>query len=49
MLYNLNTRKHGSHTGNSNGNTSSDVRQAPINLAGIRTYCGPGAPCVNSY
>ena len=38
MLYNLNTRKHGWHTGNSNGNTdSSEVRQAPINLAGIRT------------
>lgn len=37
MLYNLNTRKRGRHTGDSHGNTTSDVRQGPINLSAIRT------------
>lgn len=37
MLYNLNTRKHGRHTGQSGGtHTTGDIRDAPINLSGIR-------------
>lgn len=42
MLYNLNTRKHGRHTGNSdNGysggtHTTGDLRDGAINLSGIR-------------
>ena len=37
MLYNLNTRKRGRHTGHSGGTqTTSDARHPPISLSGIR-------------